>query len=115
MQCTHGGKTGVPAPPFTRIVEVVLRDTDEKRLAGMSSRLADDLSSMFGQLKDSPVEGPYLPVTDRIADQHIRAIRISLPKDRNLRNRKTDILNAVHKLEKENRYDGHITINVDPA
>ncbi len=102
-------------PPYTRIVEVVLRDTDEKRLAGMSSRLADDLSSMFGQLKDSPVEGPYLPVTDRIADQHIRAIRISLPKDRNLRNRKTDILNAVHKLEKENRYDGHITINVDPA
>ena len=102
-------------PPYTRIVEVILKDTDEKRLSVMSSRLADELSGITDRMKDNPVEGPYMPVTDKIADQHIRAIRISLPKDRNLRNRKQKILNVVHKFEKDRRYDGHITINVDPA
>ena len=28
---------------------------------------------------------------------------------------KQKILNVVHKFEKDRRYDGHITINVDPA
>ena len=102
-------------PPYTRIVEVILKDTDEKRLTVMSSRLADELSGMTDRMKDNPVEGPYMPVTDKIADQHIRAIRISLPKDRNLKKRKQKILNVVHKFEKDRRYDGHITVNVDPV
>ena len=62
-----------------------------------------------------PVTGPYAPVVDRIADQHIRTIRISLRKDRNLAKGKDTIRTAIREFEKSQKYDGHITINVDPS
>lgn len=63
----------------------------------------------------SPVTGPYAPVVDRIADQHIRAVRISLRKDRNLVRNKEAIRTLIRDFEKKQKYEGHIRINVDPS
>ena len=67
------------------------------------------------QFKSLNITGPYTPAVSKVADQHIRMLRISLPKDRNLKSNKDSIKRTVATFEKEKKYDGHITINVDPA
>ena len=77
----------------------------------MAGRLADALTKRFGMT----LSGPYTPAVDKIADEYIRAMRISLKKDRNLVSGKRDIMDIVQKFEKANKYSGHITLNVDPS
>lgn len=99
-------------PPYTRIIEITIKDTDASKTEKMASSLTDRLNKTVGRDK---VTGPYAPVTDKIADRYIRCIRISLNKDRNLTKSKEDIADAIMQFEKSCKYDGHITINVDPA
>jgi primosomal protein N' len=98
-------------PPFSRIIELVFRDRFEDRAERMAMKLAEVLSGN-GLIQ---ITGPYSPIVDRQADMHIRTIRISLRKDRNLRPAKTELKSAISKFERDNRYDGHITINVYPS
>ena len=77
----------------------------------MAGRLGDMLRKRFGDA----LSGPYTPAVDKIADEYLRAIRISLKKDRWLVSGKNDILEIVQRFEKESRYPGHITLNVDPS
>ena len=98
-------------PPFARIVELTFRDRFEDR----AERMADRLASRLSANEKMQVTGPYAPIVDRQADMHIRTIRISLRKDRNLRSAKTELKVAISKFEKENRYDGHLTVNADPS
>lgn len=106
-------------PPFTRIVEINIKDNFEDRVQRMSEKLAVRLRGEFTQnvnsFLDAPVTGPYSPTVDKVADQYIRTIRLSLKKDRNLTSGKEKLKKSVSAFEKENRYDGHITINVDPS
>ena len=75
----------------------------------MSSALADKLRQVFD------TTGPYSPAVDKISDQHIRLIRISLKKDKTLSLHKSRLRQDIRNFEKDRKYDGHITINVDPA
>ena len=106
-------------PPFSRIIEITVKDRFEDRADRMSARLAADLRELLEPsgcpILQSMVTGPYAPVVDKVADMHIRSIRLSLKKDRNLASSKSAIMAAVHKFEKSQKYDGHITINVDPS
>ena len=97
-------------PPYSRIVELSIRDIYEDRAIRMSSKLADVLRPYFDD-----ITGPYAPAVDKIADQHIRMIRINLKKDRNLSAHKAKLREIIQLFCKEKRYDGHITIDVDPA
>lgn len=105
-------------PPFTRIVEITFKDISEKRCNKMSRILADSLCRKFASpgrgLLDSPVTGPYAPAVDKIADNHVRVIRLSLKKDRQLTSNKTALKQIIASFEKEYKYDGHISVNVDP-
>ena len=98
-------------PPFSRIIELTIKDTSEKRLVLMSSRLSTTLSDTF----PNAITGPYSPPVDRISDTHIRMIRISLRKDRLLKEKKRRLTDTISDFEKGQRYDGHITVNVDPS
>lgn len=98
-------------PPYVRIVELSVKDRYEDRVERMSGRLAEVLMK-YDNLQ---VAGPYAPMVDKVADQYIRLIRISLRKDRSLRSAKTELRAVITKFEKEGRYDGHITVNVDPS
>lgn len=106
-------------PPFSRIVEITVRDSFEERAARMSARLGDALRKTVlhdcRSILDDPVTGPYTPVIDRIADKYIRTIRISLKKSRTLPEEKDAIRRVIQEFEKKNKYDGHISINVDPS
>ena len=112
-------------PPYSRIIELTVKDLYEDRLERMSVALADRLEKDFvmngtDSFKETtitaqPVTPPYRPVVDRIADQHIRKIRICLKKDRHLVQNKKRLKDTIAGFEKEKRYDGHIVIDVDPS
>ena len=95
-------------PPYTRIIELTIKDMYEDRAERMASRLA-------AHLKGFELTGPYSPVIDKVADRYIRKIRISMKKDRNLNSEKLRLNNSIRDFEKKNRYDGHIVIDVDPS
>lgn len=96
-------------PPYNRIIEITIKDRFEDRAV----REATELSGRLG--RSFEITGPYSPAVDKVADQYIRTIRINLKKDRRLSENKKSISEAIQKFEKERRYDGHITVNVDPS
>lgn len=105
-------------PPFSRIVDVVLRDEREKRLGFMSDKL---MGALYAALRPAPgiggplqITGPIVPEAWREDSAVKRTIRIIIRKDSALSSRKERILNCVNCFEKEMKYTGHITIDVDP-
>ena len=95
-------------PPFTRIIELTVKDLYADRAERMSLKLAT-------ALQNYSINGPYAPVIDRIADRYIRKIRLSLKKDKSLVSKKEYLKKKIEEFEKTYRYEGHITIDVDPA
>ena len=111
-------------PPFSRMVRVILKDSDELRLNAMSSALASALMSSYGLGGNGfignpdasvTVLGPYAPAIDRISDQYVRHIRVSLKKDTALTRNKKLLAAVVAEFEKARAYSGHIALDVDPA
>ena len=108
-------------PPYSRIIEITIRDRYEDRAERMARSLTDILKRHFGMrpgviaLPGSPVTGPYAPAVGKVADQHIRCIRISLRKDRQLKAGKQAVADIVRKFENDGKYADHIVIDVDPA
>ena len=108
-------------PPYSRIVEITIRDKSQKRADLMISRLAATLRQIFkspsgqGLLAASPVTGPYSPVVDKVNEEHIRCIRVSMRKDRTLASNKAALYETISKFEKDQKYSGYITLNVDPS
>ena len=95
-------------PPYSRILEISIKDRIEERAERMANRLVSGLAGFS-------ITGPYTPVVDKIADEYIRMIRVCLPKDRQLNINKSAIGKTITEFEKKFKYDGHITIDVDPS
>lgn len=106
-------------PPFTRLVNINIRDTDERRLERMAAGLAARLKGIFTEssmtdVSYEPVSAPFRPPVDKVADHYIRTVRVTLKKDRLLHGYKKSVAATVVSFEKDNRYPNHITIDVDP-
>lgn len=106
-------------PPFTRIVNIDFKDTDERRAERMSAAFASRLKGLFPENGGEnsmyePVSAPFRPPVDKIADNFIRTVRITLRKDRMLHEYKNSAASALASFEKEYRYYGHTAIDVDP-
>ena len=86
-------------PPYTRIIEIHVKDKYENKARQMSERLSETLRSVFSPsgatFLNDPVTGPYAPTVDKVADQYIRTIRLSLKKDRSLSAEKEKLRKAV--------------------
>lgn len=95
-------------PPYTRNIELTIKDTYEDRAERMSGKFASCLA-------DFSITGPYTPVISKIADMHIRKIRLSMKKDRYLNTKKAELKKIIGTFEKAEKYTGHIIIDVDPA
>ena len=99
-------------PPFSRIIELTIKDKNEKRSYAMAFKLAEKLGRFFSI---EALTGPYKPVVDKIEDEHIMKIRVCLKKDSKLIENKSRLTREVSDFENICKYSGHITINVDPA
>ncbi len=96
-------------PPYTRMIEVSVRGYREEKVVRISSDMAAALSGV------ADILGPYSPAVDKVADQYVRTVRISLRKDRNLYERKDKIRKIVNDMERAAGRDCVITVNVDPS
>ncbi|MBQ9194511.1 MAG: hypothetical protein IJ152_02535, partial [Bacteroidales bacterium] len=85
-------------PPYTRLVKLLLKDSNEKRREFLSRELMAELK---------PIDVPMEAYKDEI--------RLLFPRDKALVERKQKMALAVASFEKARKYTGHIIIDVDPA
>ena len=97
-------------PPFTRMIKLIVKDSNEKRLEFLSRELAGELSPL-----GIPVEGPYASSIGPGREDACREIRLLLPRDKALTARKSAIGQKITAFEQARKYPGHIAIDVDPA
>ena len=103
-------------PPYTRIVHITLKDSNEKRLDFLSRELRNTLLAVFSAVDTPPaVVGPYAPAVDRIAGESIRQIRVTLARNKALTSLKQLLKETLLSFGKERKYTAHITVDVDPV
>lgn len=105
-------------PPFSRIVDIVIRDDRPQRLDFMSTRIMEALCSSlrpsYGMGARLQISGPIVPEAWKEDTLTRRTVRIIIRRDERLAGRKAAILDNVTRFEKKMKYVGHISIDVDP-
>jgi len=101
-------------PPYSRIVGIIIKDYNLPRLEALARDLSWALMNC-GLSASAKVIGPFAPAVDKVSGQHIRKIRVLLPKDKSLLANKSLLQATTSKFEKERKYLGHIALDVDPA
>ena len=100
-------------PPYSRVINTVLRDRNSARLELMSRSLAEILDKTLGD--KVKVIGPYSPAIDKVGGENIKIIRILLPKNKFLKTNKAALEEEVNVFESGRKYSGHIALDVDPV
>ena len=108
-------------PPFSRIIQITLRDSDEGSATSLAAALARAIRSEFGisglvrnQADQVSVLGPYAPVVDKVSNLYIRLIRVSMMKNQTLMDNKRRLASLVSDFGKENRCSAQLSLDVDP-
>ncbi len=103
-------------PPYTRIINIQIRDRNLARITRLSSRLSLMLRSegIFPG-KGVQVSAAFAPVVDKVKDEYLRTVRIMLPRDSFLKANKEKLKTVLESFCKEEKYAGNIAIDVDPA
>ena len=103
-------------PPYTRLVHVNLKDSNEKRLDFLSKELRNAILAAFSDVDTPPaVIGPYAPAVDRIAGESIRQIRVMLARNKALTSLKKTLEKTLLSFGKERKYTAHLAVDVDPV
>lgn len=105
-------------PPFYRLIYINVRDTYADKADRMAAALNAAVQMALGRRMENGsagVMGPYVPAKEIEDGRHTRTIRVSLARSKDLAAAKAGLRKAVIAFEIQNRYDGHITIDVDPV
>ena len=103
-------------PPYTRLIHITLKDSNEKRLDYLSKELRNALLAAFADADTPPaVIGPYAPAVDRISGESIRQLRVMLARNKALTTLKRTLAQAVSTFGKERKYAAHVAVDVDPV
>ena len=109
-------------PPFSRIVQITLRDRDSGSVSALGSALASSIRAGFGisglvrnQSDQVSVLGPYAPAVDRVSGLYIRHLRVSMMKNQSLHGNKRRLAEIVAAFGKDNHCAGQISLDVDPV
>ena len=108
-------------PPFSRIIQITLRDSDEGSATSLAAALARAIRSEVGisglvrnQADQVSVLGPYAPAVDKVSNLYIRLIRVSIMKNQTLMDNKRRLASLVSDFGKENRCSAQLSLDVDP-
>ena len=103
-------------PPYTRLIHISLKDSNEKRLEYLSKELRNALLAAFADADTPPaVIGPYAPAVDRIAGESIRQLRVMLARNKALTSLKKRLEKTLLSFGKERKYTAHLAVDVDPV
>ena len=97
-------------PPFSRMININLKDANEARLEVLSRALMKEISASI-----PGAVGPYSPQIDKISDNFLKTIRLNLPRDKKTPAIKSKLSGIIRKFEDGRKWQGHIGIDVDPA
>ncbi len=100
-------------PPYSRVINAVIRDRNAARVELMSRSLVETLSRSLGN--NVKVIGPYSPAVDKVGGENIRIIRLLLPKNKLLKSNKATLEEEISVFESGRKYSGHIALDVDPV
>ena len=100
-------------PPYSRVINAVIRDRNASRVELMSRTLSETLSRSLGN--NVKVIGPYSPAVDKVGGENIRIIRLLLPKNKLLKSNKATLEEEISVFESGRKYSGHIALDVDPV
>ena len=103
-------------PPYTRIINLLFKDRNLVRITRLSSKLSLMLRSegIFPG-KGVQVSAAFAPAVDKVKDEYLRTIRVTLPRDSFLHSNKEKLKNVLDSFCKEEKYAGNIAADVDPA
>ena len=103
-------------PPYTRIINLLFKDRNLVRITRLSSKLSLMLRSegIFPG-KGVQVSAAFAPAVDKVKDEYLRTIRVTLPRDSFLHSNKEKLKNMLDCFCKEEKYAGNIAADVDPA
>ena len=108
-------------PPFSRIIQITWRESDEGSATSLAAALARAIRSEFGisglvrnQADQVSVLGPYAPAVDKVSNLYIRLIRVSMMKNQTLMDNKRRLASLVSDFGKENRCSAQLSLDVDP-
>jgi primosomal protein N' (replication factor Y) len=101
-------------PPFTRLMEIVLKHTDKKTCRDASQQFAALLRS---QLKQVKVMGPGEPMVSKIRNQFLMTMLIKLVRGKSdLQQIKLQVQQAMNDLIKEKQFRSvRVVVDVDPV
>ena len=103
-------------PPYTRLVHITLKDSNEKRLDFLSRELRNALLAAFSDVDTPPaVVGPYAPAVDRVAGESIRQLRVTFARNKALTGLKRRLEKTLLSFGKERKYAAHLAVDVDPV
>jgi primosomal protein N' (replication factor Y) len=101
-------------PPFTRLIEIVLKHTDKKVCREASQQFA---ASLRAQLKNVKVMGPGEPMVSKIRNQFLMSMLIKLVRGKSdLVQVKSQIQQNIDSLSKDKQFRNvRIIVDVDPV
>ncbi|MFZ6010580.1 MAG: replication restart helicase PriA [Bacteroidota bacterium] len=101
-------------PPFTRLLEVVIKHTDKKVCRDASQHLAEEIRSVLQGIK---VLGPGEPMISKIKNQFLMSILIKIPRNKgDLSQLKGLIREKIEQLSRVKEYRSvRIIVDVDPV
>lgn len=86
-------------PPFARIINISLRDTDVRRLADTASLLGQLLRQSFG----GRIIGPASPLVDRVRNQHRLEITLKVENAASFAQAKERLCQCIEQLRRDKR------------
>lgn len=101
-------------PPFTRLIEIVIKHTDKKVCRDGSQHLAQLLRDELQKVK---IMGPGEPMISKIRNQFLMSILIKMVRGKSdLNTIKSHIKNGMNTLSKEKAYRNlRMIVDVDPV
>lgn len=100
-------------PPFSRIVRILFRHTDEAKAIAAAQLMADALTG----IQNISVQGPGPAIIPRVRNQYIREIWIKCPKDNKLIESVKSFLKAqrLHIINQRGYTNVQVIFDVDPV
>ncbi len=99
-------------PPFSRIIRIIFRHTDEPKVIAVAQQMADALNTIQG----ISVQGPGPAIVPRVRNQYIREIWIKCPRDKKLIDTTKAFLKAQRNdiLSQRGNTNVQVLFDVDP-
>lgn len=100
-------------PPFSRLIEIVIKHVDKKISFEAAHLLAEVLKGVLPEVK---IFGPGEPIISKIRNQFLMSILIKIPRDSGrLQNIKQRIVTAIHSVHAQKEFRTvRIITDVDP-